>query len=305
MRRAKNKMKLLYKCPVFVLFVVVLLDNLLAQVAPPPPYEVLSVSLSCDGKITNVFVETTRKPSAKAFYIPGPLRFVIDLENAILKMPPIQAQPLPEGLFSKLSISQYRGGKNPVVRVVMFANSRIEDFTQNATDNRLEVRFQTPGYPPFSLPESTKAQAIPPVPPRKEEKLVPVSAKAESVKPTEAQPESVPPPVGEVKGYKRAIVTFTYEGRDPFVPQTPTKEVPFGSEIYPNVEAISLVGIIQDGATRKALLEDTQGFGYLLGVGDSVENGYVKSVGERSVTFQVEEFGWTRTVTLEMPKGPK
>ncbi|MGB9562086.1 MAG: hypothetical protein ACPL6C_04650, partial [bacterium] len=107
---------------------------------------------------------------------------------------------------------------------------------------------------------------------------------------------------GEAKPFKREMVSFVYTGRDPFLPQAPTKEVPFGSKVYANVEALSLVGIVVEGNEKKALLEDKLGFGYLLGIGDSVENGYVKKIGDRDVTFQIEEFGWTRSVTLELPK---
>lgn len=297
-------MKLLYKVSFFIFFIVMSFRDIYGQIVEGPPYGVIGVSFSCDGKTTRVFVETTRKPKGKVFYLSNPLRVVIDIENAILMMKTRAATKLPDGLFLDFVSSQYKGGKNPIVRIVFKTVSKIEDFKQAAVEEGFEILFSTPGYPVSSWASEKKEEGL-----QKPEK--PAVAEPSSLAaitetlPVAAKPETILPPAGEVKPYKREMVSFVYEGKDPFLPQAPTKEVPFGSKVFANIEAISLVGIVVEGKERKALLEDKLGFGYLLGVGDSVENGIVKRVGERDVTFQIEEFGWTRTVTLELPKEAK
>jgi Tfp pilus assembly protein PilP len=67
------------------------------------------------------------------------------------------------------------------------------------------------------------------------------------------------------------------------------------------VENLKLVGTLEDGSGYKALLEDDKGFGYLLRSGDRVKNGYVVNVLENKIFFQIEEYGWSRVISLELP----
>jgi hypothetical protein len=68
----------------------------------------------------------------------------------------------------------------------------------------------------------------------------------------------------------------------------------------PAAEQLRLVGIMRSLAGNKALLEDGEGNGYILAPGDRVRNGYLVSVSESKVLFQVTEYGWTKTVAMEL-----
>jgi len=75
----------------------------------------------------------------------------------------------------------------------------------------------------------------------------------------------------------------------------------FGEIPLPSVENLKLVGTLEDGSGYKALLEDNRGYGYLLKSGDKVKNGYVVNVFENKIFFQIEEYGWSRVISLELP----
>ncbi|MGH8003902.1 MAG: hypothetical protein ACRECJ_04170, partial [Limisphaerales bacterium] len=68
----------------------------------------------------------------------------------------------------------------------------------------------------------------------------------------------------------------------------------------PAAEQLRLVGLMRSLAGNKALLEDGEGNGYILAPGDRVRNGYLVSVSENKVLFQVTEYGWTKTVAMEL-----
>lgn len=69
----------------------------------------------------------------------------------------------------------------------------------------------------------------------------------------------------------------------------------------PNIDGLRLVGVIESDAKKdRALFEDTDGFGYILKSGDKVRNGYVLRVSADKVYFQIFEYGWSRTVALQL-----
>ncbi|MFQ5499305.1 MAG: hypothetical protein ACE5FH_06505 [Candidatus Zixiibacteriota bacterium] len=69
----------------------------------------------------------------------------------------------------------------------------------------------------------------------------------------------------------------------------------------PNVEGLRLVGVIEAGGRKnRALLEDTEGYGYFMKAGDKVRKGYVLRVEPDRVFFQIFEYGWSRTVALNL-----
>ena len=100
---------------------------------------------------------------------------------------------------------------------------------------------------------------------------------------------------------QRKVLTYESDGRrDPFVPLTEKISFEFGEAPIPNVENLQLVGILEDDSGIRALLEDEQGYGYIMMVGDKVKNGQVILVAKDKIVFQIEEYGWMRTVTLEL-----
>lgn len=69
----------------------------------------------------------------------------------------------------------------------------------------------------------------------------------------------------------------------------------------PNAEAMRLVGILKSVQGKSAaLLEDLDGIGYILRPGDRVQKGYLAQITNNSVFFQVNEYGWTRTIKKEL-----
>lgn len=101
----------------------------------------------------------------------------------------------------------------------------------------------------------------------------------------------------------RKVIRYHSEGRrDPFSPLTGRDRYASGKKrrAVPAAEQLRLVGIMRSLAGNKALLEDGEGNGYILAPGDRVRNGYLVSVSENKVLFQVTEYGWTKTVAMEL-----
>ena len=67
-----------------------------------------------------------------------------------------------------------------------------------------------------------------------------------------------------------------------------------------DIYSVRLVGVLSGGMERFAMLEDNNGFGYIVRTGDPVRNGSVVSVGDRSLVARVTFFGQTTSVTLRM-----
>lgn len=101
----------------------------------------------------------------------------------------------------------------------------------------------------------------------------------------------------------RKVIRYHSEGRrDPFSPLV-GKDRYSGSKkrrAVPAAEQLRLVGIMRSLSGNKALFEDGEGNGYILSPGERVRNGYLVSVSESKVLFQVTEYGWTKTVAMEL-----
>lgn len=67
-----------------------------------------------------------------------------------------------------------------------------------------------------------------------------------------------------------------------------------------DVYGVHLVGILSGGMEKFAMLEDNNGFGYILKAGDPVRHGSVVSVGDRSFVARVTMYGQTSSVTLRL-----
>jgi hypothetical protein len=67
-----------------------------------------------------------------------------------------------------------------------------------------------------------------------------------------------------------------------------------------NLNGVTLVGIVKGELDRFALLEDEDGFSYILRVGDRVRNGTVVSIGDQEMVARVTTFGQTTTIRLHL-----
>ncbi len=72
-----------------------------------------------------------------------------------------------------------------------------------------------------------------------------------------------------------------------------------------DINAVTLVGTLSGGMEKYAMLEDSNGYAYILKAGDPVRNGSVVSVGERSVVARISMYGQTTSVTLNIEGSSK
>jgi len=103
---------------------------------------------------------------------------------------------------------------------------------------------------------------------------------------------------------KRMVIKYKPGiSRDPFaslINETKKSNSPLDKKI-PDVETARLVGILEssDGQNR-ALLEDIDGYGFILKSGDKVKKGYVSQIYSDKALFQIFEYGWSRSVALHL-----
>ncbi|MFH1687241.1 MAG: hypothetical protein ABIE70_06920 [bacterium] len=102
---------------------------------------------------------------------------------------------------------------------------------------------------------------------------------------------------------KRLVVKYKTQGRDPFATLINEAAVNHNQmeQRIPNVDGLRMVGVIEaQGGVNSALFEDSDGYGYILKAGDKVRRGYVLRVEKDRVYFQIFEYGWSRTVALNL-----
>lgn len=69
-----------------------------------------------------------------------------------------------------------------------------------------------------------------------------------------------------------------------------------------DMNSANLVGVMWGQEDRFALVEDGEGFGYILRVGDRVRSGRVVSIRKNSLTARVSLYGITNKVVLKLEK---
>ena len=69
-----------------------------------------------------------------------------------------------------------------------------------------------------------------------------------------------------------------------------------------DINSARLVGVMWGQDDRFALVEDGEGFGYILRVGDRVRHGRVVSIRKNSLTARVTLYGITNKVVLKLEK---
>lgn len=119
--------------------------------------------------------------------------------------------------------------------------------------------------------------------------------------PTEEYAEA--PQVGPYNEFlpEREIVVYNTGGRlDPFEPLIEDAQKSAGYDRIPDVESLRLVGVLLDKRSSRALFEDANGYSYILQTGDRVKNGFVLSITEDRVVFQIRQYGWNRQVALDL-----
>jgi len=74
-----------------------------------------------------------------------------------------------------------------------------------------------------------------------------------------------------------------------------------GNELV-EVSSARLVGVMWSENDRFALVEDGEGFGYILRVGDRVRNGRVVSIRKTALTARITLYGITSSIVLRLEK---
>ncbi len=101
----------------------------------------------------------------------------------------------------------------------------------------------------------------------------------------------------------REPVSYSGEGRrDPFVALSSGQEVEFGQVPLPDVEKLTIVGILEGVGGYRALAQDEKDYGYVLRKGDRVLYGYVVGIEAERVIFRLNRRGLDRTVILKLPQ---
>jgi Tfp pilus assembly protein PilP len=67
-----------------------------------------------------------------------------------------------------------------------------------------------------------------------------------------------------------------------------------------DIYSVKLVGVLSGGVEKYAMLEDNNGYAYIMKAGDPIRNGNIVSVSDRALIARVSLFGQTSTVTLRL-----
>ncbi|UCC81210.1 MAG: AMIN domain-containing protein [Candidatus Zixiibacteriota bacterium] len=217
-----------------------------------------------------------------------PERIVMDLTGVVNAWDNKKFRELPLKSIEAIRTSQFKSDPEPVARVVLDIGRPI-DFRSFQNGSDIVVKLPALRDEADFADWSVKG-------------VVPKTSRAESKPAVEEKPREKRKASGvEIESYpKRKLVAYgTSSYRDPFEPLVGGPGGQLGQGL-PALENLALVGVLVDEDGYRALLEDAEGNGYILQPKDRVRNGYLVSVTDDKAIFQITEYGWTRTVALEL-----
>jgi Tfp pilus assembly protein PilP len=91
-----------------------------------------------------------------------------------------------------------------------------------------------------------------------------------------------------------------FNQRDPFQSLIAGEFEESGELDVVDIYSVRLVGILSGGREKFAMLEDNNGYAYIMKAGDPIRNGSIVSVTDRNLVARVTMFGQTNTVTLRL-----
>jgi hypothetical protein len=107
---------------------------------------------------------------------------------------------------------------------------------------------------------------------------------------------------GKVTFYREEF-SYSAEGRrDPFISLMAT------GEVRPMLSDLALIGVIFDPAGQRSvavLIDATTGETYRVKTGQTIGRMKLQRIGQRDVTLQVDEFGFSRQETLPLDQNPR
>jgi len=123
------------------------------------------------------------------------------------------------------------------------------------------------------------------------------AASPSSPAPTASDPA---PPAGDLT-YSREKYYYAATGlRDPFGSLVSGRFVSDDAKRLPDVGSISLLGVMWGENDKFGLVEDQEGNGFVLRVGDPVVNGEVAGITRESLSVRQHFFGSSTTITLKL-----
>lgn len=126
------------------------------------------------------------------------------------------------------------------------------------------------------------------------------STAAAPVAPAATTPVPATTPAGKITLRENLYYYDAFNRRDPFRSLVDGAFNRSDKMDLVNLSAVHLVGVVRGEVDRFALLEDANGYSYILRVGDRVHNGTVVSIGEDELVARVTNFGQTTTVRLHL-----
>jgi hypothetical protein len=248
------------------------------------------ISVQKAGDTAVVIISTSQPDEYKVFLTDSkPERIVIDLQGVTNSWTRKRFMELPFKSIQSIRTSQYRTVPVLESRVVLDIGRPI-DFRYFRKDNDVIIKLPVidgevdfPGWRAMDKAPSPAAAAVTEAPRQKP-----------------AADKKTASGVVLESSLKRELVRYgTTSFRDPFIPLIGNGTGSVSSTL-PVLENLKLVGILEDIDGNRALLEDTEGNGYIMVPNDKVKNGYLVSVTKKKAIFQITEYGWTRTVALEL-----
>ncbi len=91
-----------------------------------------------------------------------------------------------------------------------------------------------------------------------------------------------------------------FNQRDPFQSLIAGEFEQSGELDVVDIYSVRLVGVLSGGMEKFAMLEDNNGYAYIMKAGDPIRNGSIVSVSDRNLVARVTMFGQTSTVTLRL-----
>jgi hypothetical protein len=94
----------------------------------------------------------------------------------------------------------------------------------------------------------------------------------------------------------------SYGKQDPFKPLISGDYQPVAGAELVDLNSAKLVGVIWGAEDRFALVEDGEGYGYILRVGDRVRNGRISVIAPNLIKGRITLYGISNTVVLKLEK---
>lgn len=100
--------------------------------------------------------------------------------------------------------------------------------------------------------------------------------------------------------HRDSYIYASHRLRDPFGSLLKGRFVSDGSDKTPDIGSLDLVGVMWGDSDKFALCEDREGHGFVLRVGDPVQNGEVAGITRESLTIRQYFFGTSTSVILKL-----